>query len=56
VSTQRESQELPSPASVKRMLQNVKVQAHEHVNSFLGVWGHRLLNDLSSTMNSGEVI
>ena len=55
VSAQRELQKLPWPVSVIRVLQTLKVQPHEHVTSFLGVWGHMLLKDLSSTVNSGGI-
>jgi hypothetical protein len=56
MSIQRESQQLPSPAQVIKELHNLKVEPHEHVTSFLGVWGHMVLKDLASTLNSGGLI
>jgi hypothetical protein len=31
------------------------MQPHEDVTSFLGVWGHMVLRDLASTVNSGKI-
>ncbi|XP_021931916.1 peroxidasin homolog [Zootermopsis nevadensis] len=55
VTTQKESQQLPSPAKVTKELHSLKAQPHEHVTNFLGVWGHMVLKDLASTLNSDSV-
>lgn len=55
VGAQRESQHLPSPANVITELNSLQSQPHEDVTSFLGVWGHMVLKDLASTVNSGRI-
>jgi hypothetical protein len=51
----RELQRLPSPANVIRELSSLNTQPHEDVTSFLAVWGHMVLKDVASTVNSGRI-
>lgn len=55
VSAQRESHHLPLPADIIAQLNSLQTQPHEDVTSFLGVWGHMVLRDVASTVNSGSV-